>query len=67
MGEHYWKKHSVSVSFLSTNRDRDDPATIRADRYPDGSVKNSLSADELRDVADMLNTAADELEAHNHD
>jgi len=38
-------------------------AEIRAFSYPDGSPKNSLSVQELREVATMLNDAAEELEA----
>lgn len=52
-------KHEVFVEgFTDQNK-----ATIDVAHFPDGSPTNRLDPDELREVAEMINQTADELEA----
>jgi len=64
MSEYYEETHDVSVHFFKGNRPK---AEIEAFRYPDGSVQNRLNPEELREVAEMIENAADELEEHNNE
>lgn len=61
MSEYYEEMYDVAVTFYQGMRGT--PwAEVRAHTFPDGSVKNKLDPDELRELAEMLDTAADELE-----
>ena len=44
-----------------------DWAEIETPAYPDGTVKNDLSADDLRDLAGVLNEIADSMEERDTD
>jgi hypothetical protein len=66
MSEYYEERHDIAVSFLKVEG-IDGTATVESYRYPEGDVKNTLSPDELRDVAEMLDQAADDLEELNND
>lgn len=63
--EYYESKHEIAVSLVGVTNDWDAYAEVMAWTYPDGSFKNKLSADELREVATMLNDMADDLEGLN--
>jgi len=60
-------KHDVYVEAF-VDGSFDDWAVVNGRQFPDGSPKNSLTPDGLRDVASMINDVADEMEEHqNHD
>lgn len=65
--ENYWSKYDISVSLVGVENDFETYAKVETFGYPDGSVKNSLSPDELREVAEMLETAADKMERNNNE
>lgn len=61
MSEYYKETHNVAVTFIEPTYSGG-YAEVRTPTYPDGMVKNDLSPAELREVAEMLNQAADDLE-----
>lgn len=62
MSEYYDEKHNVAVSMYGLSADKRS-ATVKTYGYPDGSSRaNGLDATDLREIAAMLNDAADKLE-----
>jgi ribosomal protein S7 len=55
--------HDVSITvFDKSDEDFEPRAEIETHRYPDGSVKNSLSVEDVRGVAAMLLKTANQME-----
>jgi hypothetical protein len=63
--EYYYREGEIWVTNIGAIDKPGTRAQINVAGFPDGQPKNSLSSDELREVASMLKDAADELEVIN--
>lgn len=59
-----YSKHDIHLTVNGIETDYDLWADVRVSTWPDGSPKNYLSADELREVGEMFIEAADDMEEH---
>jgi len=59
----YYAFADIGLSLNYSGGLYDPHAQLKAYAYPDGSVMNHLDADDLRDLASMLERAADQLDS----
>jgi hypothetical protein len=63
--KYYYRRHNIWVTNIGAIDKPETRAQINVAAFPDGQPKNSLSSNELREIAGILEDAADELEAAN--
>lgn len=58
-----WSMYSHEEVYLGVFHEEPEFAELKVSTYPDGSPKNQLRPNDLRELARMLEDAADELES----